>query len=128
MLFRFVDQLGWIFKFVKDDVVDKLGILQDFVDADRSVGGEKFETIQSAIDYETRQKLIESNPRNFSRTLLRLHRALLFILLFLRSLVEQPTSRNTSDIAHQSYNETLAHHRQWLFLSFVSVEWHFLFI
>jgi hypothetical protein len=109
--YRFVDQLGYVFKFVKDDVVDKLGILQSFVDIDRK-GSVHYDTVQKAIHYETERDLIRSNPHNFARTLLRLHRALLFIIQFLQGLNDRPASENTATIAANAYDGTLHHHRK----------------
>ena len=106
---RFFDQLGYVFKFVKDDVVQKLGILQQFVDRDTNG---RFETIQKAIDYETANNLIKTNPENFARTLLRLHRALIFIEEFLRGLANRPPSDSTVAIATNAYDSTLYHHRK----------------
>ena len=109
--FRFIDQLGYIFKFVKDDVVDKLAILQRFVDKDndRTL---HFDTVQKAIDYETDHHLIETNPENFTRTLLRLHRALLFIIEFLRASNDRPASETSMTIANSCYDSTLSNHRK----------------
>ncbi|CAF3880733.1 unnamed protein product [Rotaria sp. Silwood1] len=112
-LLKFFDQLGYIFKFVKDDVVDKLGILQTFVDKDKKRTILHFDTIQKAIEYETEHNLIKTNPINFTRTLLRLHRALLFIIEFLRCLVDRPLSENTTIIATQCYDATLYNYRKY---------------
>ncbi|CAF1514328.1 unnamed protein product [Adineta ricciae] len=121
-LLKFFDQLGRVFRFVKDDVVDKLNILQTFADKDQKNAIKHFETIQSAIDYETEQNLIKTNPeRNFARTLLRLHRALLFIIQFLQALNERPTSENTTTIATSCYDATLYHHHGFLVRNSVRV-------
>ncbi len=112
MFYRFFDQLGYVFKFVKDDVVDKLGILQSFIDKDKK-GERNFDTIQKGIDYETEHNLIKSNPANFTRTLLRLHRALLFIVQFLDDLSNRPPSESTSTIASISYDATLSNYRKY---------------
>jgi hypothetical protein len=109
---RFCDQLGYVFKFVKDDVVEKLDILQSFVDKDKK-GLAYYDTIQKAISYETEQNLIKTNPENFTRTLLRLHRALNFIFLLLQGLHERPSSESTAIIASNSYDATLYHHRKY---------------
>ncbi|CAF3951992.1 unnamed protein product [Rotaria sordida] len=106
-LLKFCDALGYIFKFVSDDVVDKLGILQSFVDKDKK-STPHFDTIQQAIQYETEHNLIKPNPRNFTRTLLRLHRASLFLIEFLRGLADQPLSETTATIATRSYDATLS--------------------
>ena len=109
---RFFDQLGYVFKFVKDDVVDKLRILQSFVDKDKK-DSPHFDTIQKAIDYETQHHLIKTNSENFARTLLRLHRALLFIVQFLDALNDRALSESTSTIAASCYDATLYHHRKY---------------
>ena len=108
---RFFDQLGYVFKFVKDDVVSKLTILQAFVDSD-SKETPHYDIVQKAIDYETEQNLIKKNSENFPRTLLRLHRALIFIEEFLRGLTDRPASDSAVSIATNAYDSTLYHHRE----------------
>ncbi|CAF0777388.1 unnamed protein product [Rotaria sp. Silwood1] len=122
-LIKFFDQLGYVFKFVKDDVVQKLTILQGFVDKD--TGDTKhFDTIQKAIDYETENNLIKTNPENFTRTLLRLHRALIFIEEFLRALSDRPLSESTATIASKAYDSTLYHHHGFFVRTTVKVGFH----
>ncbi|CAF1231920.1 unnamed protein product [Rotaria sordida] len=116
-LIKFCDSLGYIFKFVKDDVIDKLNILQLFVDKDI----ENFDTIQKAINYETEYNLIKTNPNNFTRTLLRLHRALLFIIEFLHGLAERPLSESTTTIATQCYDATLNNYHAFLIRKSVKI-------
>jgi len=91
--------------------VQKLIILQEFIDQDND-GTSHFDTIQNAIDYETENNLIKTNPNNFTRTLLRLHRALIFIEEFLRGLSERPSSESTVTIATHAYDSTLYYHRK----------------
>ncbi|CAM2721659.1 unnamed protein product [Rotaria socialis] len=112
-LIKFLDQLGYIFKFVKDDVIDKLKVLQSFIDKDKK-SESHFDTIEKAIDYETEHNFIKTNPDNFTRTLLRLHRALIFIVEFLRSLIDRPLSESTTTIAIHCYETTLYHHHSFL--------------
>ncbi|CAF3890983.1 unnamed protein product [Rotaria magnacalcarata] len=92
-LIKFLDQLGYMF-FDKNDVIDKLKVLQSFIDKDRK-SESHFDIIQKAVDYETEHNFIKANPDNFTRTLLRLHRALIFIVEFLRSLIDRPLSENS---------------------------------
>ncbi|CAF0725626.1 unnamed protein product [Rotaria sordida] len=122
-LIKFFDQLGYVFKFVKDDVVEKLTILQEFVDKD-TIDTKHFDTIQKAIDYETENNLIKTNPNNFARTLLRLHRALIFIEEFLRALSDRPLSDSTATIASNAYNSTLYHHHGFFIRTTVKVGFH----
>jgi hypothetical protein len=119
-LIKFFDQLGSVFKFVKDDVVQKLIILQEFVDSDDN-DTPHFDTIQKAIDYETENNLIATNSENFTRTLLRLHRALIFIEEFLRGLTERPSSDSTVTIATTAYDSTLYYHHGFFIRTAVKV-------
>ncbi|CAF0782992.1 unnamed protein product [Adineta steineri] len=119
-LVKFFDQLGYVFKFVKDDVVSKLTILQHFVDQDNG-DTPHYDTIQKAIDYETDNNLIKTYPENFPRTLLRLHRALIFIEEFLRGLSERPSSDSTVAIATNAYDSTLYYHHGFLIRTTVKV-------
>lgn len=116
---RFFDQLGYVFKFVKDDVVQKLTILQDFVDKDTK-RSPNFDTIQKGINYEAENNLIKTNSENFARTLLRLHRALLFIEEFLRGLTDRPDSDSTVTIATDAYDSTLYNHRKFILKTKIS--------
>ncbi|CAM4826268.1 unnamed protein product [Rotaria magnacalcarata] len=108
-LIKFLDQLGYMF-FDKNDVIDKLKVLQSFIDKDRK-SESHFDIIQKAVDYETEHNFIKANPDNFTRTLLRLHRALIFIVEFLRSLIDRPLSESTTTIAIHCYETTLYHHQ-----------------
>jgi len=119
-LMKFFDQLGYVFKFVKDDVVQKLTILQEFIDQDDK-DTPHFDTIQKAIDYETENNLIGINTENFARTLLRLHRALIFIEEFLRGLTDRPPSDSTVTIATEAYDSTLYYHHGFIIRTTVKV-------
>lgn len=119
-LLKFCDQLGYVFKFVKDDVVDKLGILQRFVDRDQTPT-KHFDTLQNAINYELEKDLIKSNPTNFARTLLRLHRALLFIIQFLQGLAQRAHTESASTIASACYDATLYQHHGFLIRKSVKI-------
>ena len=92
--------------------MQKLDILQAFLDGSES-DAIHFVTVQKAIDYETQNNLIKTNSENFTRTLLRLHRALIFIEEFLRGLNERPPSDSTVAIATSAYDSTLYHHREY---------------
>lgn len=91
--------------------MQKLTILQEFVDKGKN-DPQSFDTIQKAIDYETKNNLIKTNSENFARTLLRLHRALIFIEEFLRGLSDRPASDSTVAIATSAYDSTLYNHRK----------------
>jgi hypothetical protein len=119
-LIKFFDQLGFVFKFVKDDVVEKLTILQEFVNRDEN-DILNFDTIQNAINYETENNLITTNRENFTRTLLRLHRALIFIEEFLKGLSDRPPSDSTVTIATNAYDSTLYYHHGFLIRTTVKV-------
>ncbi len=49
-----------------------------------------------------------------SRTLLRLHRALEFIILLMQKMTELKDSDKLSGVGHESYSATLSKHHTWL--------------
>jgi len=118
-LLKFFDKLGMVFSFVKTDVDGKLDILQKYVDG---INKSHFETVQLAMEYEIKTNLLKSTePPSYSRTLLRLHRALKFIILFLKDLADVPASQSSSKIASSAYEQTLANHHGWVIRNTVKV-------
>ena len=66
------------------------------------------------ISYETTNNVIKSDKTNGCRTLLRLHRALDFIALFLENLKQADSQEKLSDTTYKCYHATLAKHHTWL--------------
>lgn len=113
-LYKFFSLMGTVFGFVSSDVKEKVEILEKL--RKHQEYGEQFESVQKMMDYERDGSLL--NKKDYvsgCRTLLRLHRGLDFIYLFLKRLGELETANaNTCAVCQSAYNETLAQFHPWL--------------
>lgn len=109
----FFDMLGTVFGFITSDVREKMGILQDYR---KSKHGEKYVFIQSMLDFEIENDLTRktTHPLSGSRTLLRLHRALAFTMLFMSKLSQSTDDDSSYYMAKDAYNESLANFHPWI--------------
>lgn len=77
-----------------------------------------YHSVHSMIRSELNRGLVDFQHQTDSgcRTLLRLHRALLWLRLFLEKLAETPESgrlRNPSELCRESYQNSLSKHHTW---------------
>lgn len=77
-----------------------------------------YRSVRSMIQAELQQELVDFHQQTNSgcRTLLRLHRALLWLKLFLHKLSEIPETgrlRSPSDLCREAYQGTLSKHHTW---------------
>lgn len=109
----FFDMLGTVFGFITSDVREKIGILQEHR---RSQSGDKYVIVQSMFEFEIANDLTQkkTQPLSGSRTLLRLHRALAFTMLFMKKLSESSDSDSSSSMASDAYSQSLANFHPWL--------------
>ncbi|KAL1242858.1 Ceramide-1-phosphate transfer protein [Trichinella spiralis] len=110
---QFFAILGSIFSFVTSDICSKMKILCDCVHSENAV---HYYSVKTMLDYEKGLGMLEdpnSSANNGSRTLLRLHRALLFVVRFIDS-VRQSTSDNIIPLAKAAYDSTLANYHPWI--------------
>ncbi|KAJ8267164.1 hypothetical protein GJAV_G00139280 [Gymnothorax javanicus] len=82
--------------------------------------GESYASVRSMIRAELSRGAVNFAEQTDSgcRTLLRLHRALLWLQLFLQRLAEKPAAagaqmRSPSELCRTAYQQTLAHHHSW---------------
>lgn len=78
-----------------------------------------YHSVRSMIWVELKRGLVDFKHQTDSgcRTLLRLHRALLWLKLFLEKLAETPVAgrlRSPSELCREAYQTTLAKHHTWL--------------
>lgn len=94
------------------EVHEKLEILKQHRKSDV---GPHYITVQSMVNYEVSNNITttKNTPPSGSRTLLRLHRALQFIILFMERLPTTEDHERLSHVASASYNETLAKYHGW---------------
>jgi hypothetical protein len=101
-----------VFGFVASDVHSKITILQGHR---RSEVGDNYKSIQAMVNYEESINKLETDDyTSGARTLLRLHRALAFVVDFFRSVADVEDDAKTSGLAQTAYKDTLAKYHPWL--------------
>ncbi|KAG8568953.1 hypothetical protein GDO81_014217 [Engystomops pustulosus] len=115
-LVRFMNSLGTIFSFVSKDAVNKIQIMENYLKGEH---GERYRTLQSMVEYELSSNLVDltkrgSHPESGCRTILRLHRALRWLQLFLEKLRTSTEDSKTSTLCTEAYNASLANHHPWI--------------
>lgn len=110
-LVKFLNLIGSVFSFVSSDVKSKIKIMEKHREGDDAV---HYDSFKKMMTYEKETKLCDKNGFvSGSRTMLRLHRGLDFIRLFLKRLSEADEDMNTCTTCQGSYNETLANFHPW---------------
>ncbi|XP_061780197.1 ceramide-1-phosphate transfer protein [Nerophis lumbriciformis] len=115
-LVKFLNSLGAVFGFISKDAVGKIQILVNLLNGEAS---SRYETVQSMVRYELDNGLVDlekrgGHPESGCRTLLRLHRALRWLELFLERLRTSEEDGKTSAMCAEAYNESLARHHPWV--------------
>ncbi|MEE6507364.1 hypothetical protein FKM82_021081 [Ascaphus truei] len=115
-LVRFMNSLGNIFSFVSKDAVSKIQIMESYLGG---TNGERYRTLQSMVEYELSADLVDLNKRSSNsdsgcRTILRLHRALRWLQLFLEKLRTSSEDSKTSTLCAEAYNDSLANYHPWI--------------
>ncbi|KAI3385974.1 hypothetical protein SNEBB_004502 [Seison nebaliae] len=121
---KYLNTLGTVFTFVTRDIHEKLLILRRWRQSPQQ---DNYFTIDQMLDYET--KIGRANTGNKcpdpsgSRTLLRLHRALDFISLFIERVYKMKSDGSDSihEIANGSYKETLGQYHSWVIRKTISL-------
>ncbi|XP_063293006.1 ceramide-1-phosphate transfer protein [Pelobates fuscus] len=122
-LVRFMNSLGSIFSFVSKDAVSKIQIMENYL---KGESGERYRSLQSMIEYELSGNLVDltqrsGHPDSGCRTLLRLHRALRWLQLFLEKLRTSSEDSKTSTLCSEAYNDSLANYHPWIIRKTASV-------
>ncbi|XP_058498916.1 ceramide-1-phosphate transfer protein [Solea solea] len=115
-LVKLLNSLGNVFGFISKDAVGKIQILVNHLSGEN---GSQYVTVQSMVKYEMDNGLVDltkrgSHPESGCRTLLRLHRALRWLDLFLERLRTSTEDDKTSVMCAEAYNESLARHHPWV--------------
>ncbi|XP_038211490.1 ceramide-1-phosphate transfer protein [Zerene cesonia] len=110
-LVKFLNLIGTVFSFVSSDVKSKIKVMEKHRTGEDSI---YYESFKKMMKYEKETSLHEKNGFvSGSRTMLRLHRGLDFIRLFLKRISEAEETANTCTTCQSSYNETLAEFHPW---------------
>ncbi|BHF67052.1 hypothetical protein SprV_0301007500 [Sparganum proliferum] len=128
-LSNLLDALGRIMYFVVRDVNKKLQILNDLRDPKTCPDyHENFVSVGKMCAFETSQykenKPVGKLLTYGSRNLLRLHRALLFIIYLFERVCSEPDEKTLCELAQSAYDETLAKHHPWVVRNAVNVAFH----
>ncbi|XP_046381237.2 ceramide-1-phosphate transfer protein-like [Haliotis rufescens] len=113
---------GSVFGFVNSDVTSKVEILRAYRSSGQS---ENFDSIKSMLDYEVKNNLTARKDKpSGSRTLLRLHRALEFIVQILEEICKGDKDTKMATVSLQAYNRTLAKYHPWLIRKGVHISFY----
>ncbi|XP_017553142.1 glycolipid transfer protein domain-containing protein 2 [Pygocentrus nattereri] len=135
-LIKFMDSLGPLVGFISQEIEAKTSIIRDLAQKEATaeeqvsgtsilkdepthpsagVMGRAYTSVRSMIKAELAQGLVDFTQPQASgcRTLLRLHRALLWLQLFLHSLAEDGRAQSPSELCRDAYRVTLAQHHTW---------------
>merc|ERR1712226_1724500 len=113
-VYKFLNLLGTVFGWVGSDVWAKIVQLEKYLAGDEK---ERYQNIKSMIDYEVEHDLIKTKKKDDpsgSRTLLRLHRALEYIIAFLHKLDDIQDADLCSVISVEAYEATLMKYHPWV--------------
>lgn len=109
---KFLQILGTVFSFVSHDIQKKVTILQCYR---KGGAGDYYFSIQSMIEYERENHLLtSSDQQSGSRTLLRLHRGLEFVMGFFSEILKASDTSGLGSVASELYGRTLAKHHNWV--------------
>jgi len=113
-VYKFLALLGSVFGWVGSDVWAKIAQLEKYL-----AGEEKqhYQKIKAMIEYEVKNDLIKTKKKDDpsgSRTLLRLHRALEYIIGFLHKLEDIEDEGYCSVISREAYEATLMKYHPWV--------------
>uniref|UniRef100_A0A8C6BHA4 Ceramide-1-phosphate transfer protein n=1 Tax=Monodon monoceros TaxID=40151 RepID=A0A8C6BHA4_MONMO len=119
----FLNSLGTIFSFISKDVVAKLQIMEQLCGGPQQ---EHYSTLQAMVAYEVGSQLVDlerrsRHPDSGCRTVLRLHRALHWLQLFLEGVRTSPEDARTAALCTDSYNASLAAYHPWIIRRAVTV-------
>ncbi|XP_007166314.2 ceramide-1-phosphate transfer protein [Balaenoptera acutorostrata] len=122
-LVRFLNSLGTIFSFISKDVVAKLQIMEQLCGGPQR---EHYGTLQAMVAYELGSQLVDlerrsRHPDSGCRTVLRLHRALHWLQLFLEGVRTSPEDARTAALCTDSYHASLAAYHPWIIRRAVTV-------
>ncbi|XP_028322287.1 glycolipid transfer protein domain-containing protein 2 [Gouania willdenowi] len=136
-LVRFMEALGPMVGLISKEIESKTSIIRDLavlseespeaelvpnirpINMGVSQQSSVYHSVRSMILGELKRGLVDFQHQTDSgcRTLLRLHRALLWLKLFLQKLGETPVAgrlRSPSELCREAYQNTLANHHTWL--------------
>ncbi|KAK1153554.1 ceramide-1-phosphate transfer protein-like [Acipenser oxyrinchus oxyrinchus] len=127
-LVKFLESLGTVIGFISQEVKGKLGVVRELrrgapATEEEEEGGDPYRTLRSMMAHELRAGLVDFRRQSLSgcRTLLRLHRALHWLQLFLRAVGRSSAGDSMGALCSVAYNQALAPYHSWLLRQAVGV-------
>jgi len=108
-LYNVLLELGTVFGMIATDAREKVDILTKFARRNNP----KYQTLRSMMLYERKLNIATGAELLGARTLLRLHRALKFVMLFVEKISDSSNHESVSTIAYQSYTDSLGSYHSW---------------
>uniref|UniRef100_A0A8C3B016 Glycolipid transfer protein domain containing 2b n=1 Tax=Cyclopterus lumpus TaxID=8103 RepID=A0A8C3B016_CYCLU len=125
-LVRFMEALGPMVGLISKEIESKTSIIRQLALTETGTKNNQkasqhtgaYYSVRSMIWVELNRGVVDFHHQTDSgcRTLLRLHRALLWLKLFLEKLAETPDAgrlRSPSELCREAYQSTLANHHTW---------------
>ncbi|XP_053115512.1 glycolipid transfer protein domain-containing protein 2 isoform X2 [Hemicordylus capensis] len=115
-LIKLMDSLGTAFRLISRETSSKITLMQDH---HSGLHGPHYHTVQSMVTFELANGLVgfqflpAGRPPSGCRTLLRLHRALKWLELFLHKLGTSGKDEEPSQMCASAYQEALAPYHSW---------------
>lgn len=113
-LYQFLNLLGTVFGWVATDVLAKMEVVQGHQNGEN---GDKYLTVQSMLQHEIDNKLIKHKAKDSNtgtRNLLRLHRALEYIIAFLEGVQGLEAQEKCCPLSQEAYKKTLMKYHPWV--------------
>ena len=113
-MFKFLNLLGTVFGWVASDVDAKLAIIRGHRSGEHT---EKYESVQSMLTHEVETNMIKPKAKDSTtgtRNLLRLHRALEYIISFLEGVPSLENQDKCCGMSQEAYKKTLMKFHPWV--------------
>jgi len=113
-LFKFLNLLGTVFGWVASDVDAKLAIIRGHRSGEQA---DKYESVQSMLAHEIETNMIKPKAKDSTtgtRNLLRLHRALEYIISFLEGVPSLENQDKCCGMSQEAYKKTLMKFHPWV--------------
>jgi len=125
-LYKFLNLLGTVFGWVSTDVDNKIEVLRQHR---RGEHANEYENIEDMIAFEVKNNLIKPKAKDSTtgaRNLLRLHRALEYIVAFLKGVPALDVDEKCCPLSQDAYKKTLMKHHPWVIQKAATLAMHML--
>ncbi|XP_054609166.1 ceramide-1-phosphate transfer protein [Dunckerocampus dactyliophorus] len=121
-LIIFMESLGPVVSFFSQKVSDKVALIRQLArqHQERGLEGEAYRSVSAMVEAELKEGVVHFSHRTDSgcRTLLRLHRSLLWLAMTLDGLTHTPDAhghlKTPGELSREAYQVALAPHHSWV--------------